>query len=298
VRYYACESMYNIAKVAKGEILLYFNQVFDALCKVWFFCSRPRSLSHIYQLAADQELSVKNGAELLDRLVKDIVSESASTYVSVLRPSGDSKEEDSNATAFSLARFIPLLQERITVINPYTRMFLVGWITLLDSIPDLELVTYLPSFLGGLFKFLNDSNPDVHTATQSALERFLSEIKKIARLKKGLGESRKGQRKQARQDDSSSNKSPGSVSPGPGDDRDNSDTDSDTESDNDTSAAGEDDWIPGQDVQVDHAKILDILVTFLRGISGQFESCLLKNPNLRIRARNTNDGLDVDRWSV
>lgn len=26
--------MYNIAKVAKGEILLYFNEVFDALCKV------------------------------------------------------------------------------------------------------------------------------------------------------------------------------------------------------------------------------------------------------------------------
>lgn len=38
VRYYACESMYNIAKVAKGEILLYFNQVFDALCKVGESC--------------------------------------------------------------------------------------------------------------------------------------------------------------------------------------------------------------------------------------------------------------------
>ena len=34
VRYYACESMYNIAKVAKGEILVFFNEVFDALCKV------------------------------------------------------------------------------------------------------------------------------------------------------------------------------------------------------------------------------------------------------------------------
>ena len=34
LRYYALESMYNIAKVAKGEILPYFNQVFDALCKV------------------------------------------------------------------------------------------------------------------------------------------------------------------------------------------------------------------------------------------------------------------------
>ena len=26
--------MYNIAKVAKGEILLFFNDIFDALCKV------------------------------------------------------------------------------------------------------------------------------------------------------------------------------------------------------------------------------------------------------------------------
>jgi len=34
VRYYACEAMYNIAKVAKGEILIYFNFIFDALCKV------------------------------------------------------------------------------------------------------------------------------------------------------------------------------------------------------------------------------------------------------------------------
>lgn len=34
VRYYACESMYNIAKVAKGEILLFFNETFDALSKV------------------------------------------------------------------------------------------------------------------------------------------------------------------------------------------------------------------------------------------------------------------------
>lgn len=34
VRYYACEAMYNIAKVAKGEILLFFNEIFDALCKV------------------------------------------------------------------------------------------------------------------------------------------------------------------------------------------------------------------------------------------------------------------------
>jgi vacuole morphology and inheritance protein 14 len=34
IRYFACESMYNIAKVSKGEILVYFNPIFDSLSKV------------------------------------------------------------------------------------------------------------------------------------------------------------------------------------------------------------------------------------------------------------------------
>ncbi|KAL9126607.1 MAG: hypothetical protein Q9217_004364 [Psora testacea] len=258
VRYYACESMYNIAKVAKGEILLFFNDVFDALCK----------------LAADSELSVKNGAELLDRLVKDIVSESATTYVSVLQApeqatssADEGKGSDSSSvelpTAFSLAKFIPLLQERIHVINPFTRTFLVSWVTLLDTIPDLELVYFLPAFLGGLFKFLSDPNRDVHVATQGALERFLNEIKRIARIKKGLAESRRGHSvdhvKSSYSSDSGSIKTERSVV------NDNSaiaDEDSQGPHDgHDGQADGY--WVPGQDVLVDHSKILEILVAFL-----------------------------------
>lgn len=45
VRYYACEAMYNIAKVAKGEILKYFNHIFDALCKVSHSC-HPCEMTH------------------------------------------------------------------------------------------------------------------------------------------------------------------------------------------------------------------------------------------------------------
>ncbi len=45
VRYYACEAMYNIAKVAKGEILIYFNHIFDALCKVGVPICCPRRVS-------------------------------------------------------------------------------------------------------------------------------------------------------------------------------------------------------------------------------------------------------------
>ncbi|KAJ9314817.1 hypothetical protein DTO271D3_4817 [Paecilomyces variotii] len=257
VRYYACESMYNIAKVAKGEILLFFNEIFDALCK----------------LASDSELSVKNGAELLDRLVKDIVAESAASYVSVLNipekslqdPDASLESDELSAdlpTAFSLAKFIPLLKERIYVINPFTRMFLVSWLTLLDTIPDLELVSYLPAFLGGLIKFLGDPNKDVHVATQNLLERFLSEIKRIARIKKGIEESRKGQESQH---NASATSDSASIAPDQDPDADKSDNaivDSDSEID-DHNTTTDGDWIPGQDANIEYPKILEILVGYV-----------------------------------
>ncbi|RSM10180.1 hypothetical protein CDV31_007363 [Fusarium ambrosium] len=260
VRYYACEAMYNIAKVAKGEILVYFNSIFDQLCK----------------LGADSELSVKNGAELLDRLIKDIVSESASSYVSILEapPSfdGDDKQsltDDTHLpTAFSLTRFIPLLKERIWVLNPFTRQFLVGWITLLDSIPDLELVTFLPDFLGGLLKFLSDQNGDVRAATQTCLDKFLNEIKRISRIKKGILESKRSKEgaKRKRQDSFDS-----SINP---ELEEGDEIDSEAANDDDEDSSGED-WIPGQDVEVNYKEILEILTATLD--SPLEEDCLLES---------------------
>jgi hypothetical protein len=34
-RYYACESLYNIAKVARQAILPHFNPIFEGLCKLF-----------------------------------------------------------------------------------------------------------------------------------------------------------------------------------------------------------------------------------------------------------------------
>lgn len=272
--------MYNIAKVAKGEILVYFNSIFDQLCRV---CrsSTVRSLPPIYgqvlladkirlwkQLGADSELSVKNGGELLDRLIKDIVSESAASYVSVLEASGDfdggDKTESDNddhaqlPTAFSLVRFIPLLKERIWVINPFTRQFLVGWITLLDSIPDLELVTHLPDFLGGILKFLSDQNTDVRTATHACLDKFLNEIKRIARVKKGILESRKSREggKRRRQDSVETGSIRAELEEG-----DELDTEALNDDEEDDSI--EEDWIPGQDVEINYKAVLEILTATL-----------------------------------
>jgi vacuole morphology and inheritance protein 14 len=91
VRYYACEALYNIAKAHRARILPYFNELFDSLATI----------------AGDPDKDVRNGGELLDRLVKDIVLESPSFHVQA---------------------FIPLLKERIYTHNPFVRQFVISWI--------------------------------------------------------------------------------------------------------------------------------------------------------------------------
>jgi vacuole morphology and inheritance protein 14 len=145
------------------------------------------------KLSADPEISVKNGAELLDRLIKDIVSELSTTYVS---PYGEpfNKIEAGGAelatpsslprnTAFSLPRFIPLLSQRIRTHKSATRQFLVSWMCVLDSIPDLELISFLPEFLDGLILCLSEVSEDVRVATSGLLQDFLNEIKQAAAAK-------------------------------------------------------------------------------------------------------------------
>lgn len=122
VRHYACESLYNIAKAARSLILEYFNSIFEGLTKLY----------------ADVDVEVKNAANLLDRLIKEIVTESDS---------------------FHVEQFLPLLQNYIRRSNPYIRQLLVGWITLLDSIPDISMIDYLPDFLDGLFNVSDIPRP-------------------------------------------------------------------------------------------------------------------------------------------
>ena len=69
-------------------------------------------LFHVFQLAAHPDQNVKNGAELLDRLIKDIVTESSS---------------------FDLVAFVPLLRERIYTKNTFARQFVVSWVSTINS---------------------------------------------------------------------------------------------------------------------------------------------------------------------
>ncbi|CAE6531334.1 unnamed protein product [Rhizoctonia solani] len=263
VRYFACESMYNIAKVSKGEILL----------------------------AADAETSVKNGAELLDRLLKDIVAESAPVYFPQFPETERARQTQDEAQklkqegvlvpqsdfpgsrrAFSLANFIPLLAERIQVISPFTRSYLVSWISVLDSVPDLELVTYLPEFLDGLLKYLSDPTEDVRVATENVLADFLLEIQEITIIQKRKEEKARAVRETIAAPNEKAEESKAAQS---GTDADNEQLSRgafmpDGEAKPAVDAANKvpeveaahesGAWVPGQGVKVDHAAIVEILV--------------------------------------
>lgn len=192
IRYYACESLYNISKIARGEILLYFNEIFDVLCV----------------LVTDTESSVRNAADILDRLIKDIVSAKSTHYVSVLRERDNSIYSNENSNdipsyvvepsgyavqvnhvqdtrkAFSLPKFIPTLLERMYVIDPFAKKFIISWLELLDDVPTLELITFLPNLLGPLINFFFNSAPsDVRVETHNILNVFLKEITAISNVK-------------------------------------------------------------------------------------------------------------------
>ncbi|KAF1802558.1 vacuolar protein 14 C-terminal Fig4p binding-domain-containing protein [Mucor lusitanicus] len=279
VRYYACESMYNIAKVAKGEVLRYFNSIFDALCK----------------LSADSEISVKNGAELLDRLIKDIVSELSTTYVSPYSEPYNSIEAGGNKldtpsslprnTAFSLPRFIPLLSQRIYVRNSAARQFLVSWMCVLDSIPDLELVSFLPEFLDGLIRCLNDVSEDVRVAASGLLQDFLNEIKEAAAARtvqikqqqQALLKRKEGSIKTADEDTTTTTTA---VTEDNAEEQDTTATEEQEEAiqaddtkedeqdekslvDSENDGHGKGTYVPGQGVIVQYGKIVEILVPHL-----------------------------------
>ncbi|KAI9218677.1 vacuolar protein 14 C-terminal Fig4p binding-domain-containing protein [Blastocladiella britannica] len=165
VRYYACESLYNIAKVARGRVLWAFPAIFDVLAK----------------LVADTDMSVKSGAELLDRLLKDVITEQKTTWpaaVVAATPGGDNGGTVAARPAplFSIPEFVRLLAARIRTLNPHTRSFLVAWLGVLDTVPGIDLVAHLPVYLPGLIVFLADESDDVRLATANLLAELLRDI--------------------------------------------------------------------------------------------------------------------------
>lgn len=141
VRYYATESLYNVVRVSRGTVLSQFNDIFTILVR----------------LATDADQNVKNGSEMLDRIMKDIVTESAS---------------------FDLVAFIPVLREKLYVNNHWAQTLVVSWVSVLHTVPDVDTLLFLSEILEGLFFILEAPKPEVKKMCEAVVGEFLASIKK------------------------------------------------------------------------------------------------------------------------
>lgn len=74
------------------------------------------------------------------------------------------------STSFDMAGFVPQLREYLTVLDSKKRMFLISWVTVLASVPDIDMLAHLPELLAGLLDALQDDLREVRTAASKALQ--------------------------------------------------------------------------------------------------------------------------------
>ncbi|CAL8466856.1 g6392 [Coccomyxa elongata] len=140
VRYYACEALYNIAKVSRDDFLEpHFNCTFDAL----------------FRLVADPDPAVNQATTFLDALMKDIVT---------------AHEH------FNMDEFVGQFQTALKVTAPRKRAFLLSWMQVLASVPDLDMLAHLPLFLGSLLDCLCDPFGEVRAQATKVLQDLLMEV--------------------------------------------------------------------------------------------------------------------------
>jgi vacuole morphology and inheritance protein 14 len=137
VRYYALEALYNVAKSARPGILAFFPDVFDALLR----------------LCGDADVSVQNATAFTSALMKDCLAESP---------------------GFEFASLMPTLEAALGADSSAKRQFVLGWLSLLDSLPaaELPLLRALPRLLPGMLDALDDPAPEV----RQAADRLLREL--------------------------------------------------------------------------------------------------------------------------
>ncbi|VDM32362.1 unnamed protein product [Hydatigera taeniaeformis] len=139
VRYAAGEALYNILKVLHVHSLEYLNDLFEAL----------------WTATADPEVSVRQVVDHCDRLLRDIVIQNR---------------------VIDVKAFMSIVSGHLYTRIPFTRKFVVGWISTLNSVPGLNIIQYVPQILDGLLTILGDENPDIRRSCDILLNDFLSNI--------------------------------------------------------------------------------------------------------------------------
>ncbi|KAJ9444707.1 Protein VAC14-like protein [Diplonema papillatum] len=149
VRYHAAECLYNVAKVARGLVLVEFGSIFNAMCN----------------LKADNDRYVQGASDTLDGILRDIATESKS---------------------FNVDKFVQTIKNHIASTKPRIRQYVLSWLMLLDSVPDIDLVQYLPEFLGGVLDILSDQDKKIAGLADKVANCYLQRLRDMVATDKAV----------------------------------------------------------------------------------------------------------------
>ena len=76
----------------------------------------------------------------------------------------------SASSDFNIDAFIPKLRQYLTVVQASKRQFLISWISVLASVPDIDMLAYLPHLLGGLMALLADPAQEIRQSVGKVLQ--------------------------------------------------------------------------------------------------------------------------------
>lgn len=89
---------------------------------------------------------------MLDKLLKEIVTETQQ---------------------FDLEKFIPLMKQYVNDKSPHIRRLLISWIDIMDNIPGIDILDFLPEFLDGLFDMLSDPHREIRQVRQNEAAQWV-----------------------------------------------------------------------------------------------------------------------------
>ena len=97
VRFYTCEALFNILKLANTGCLALFEDIFDKITK----------------LSADTDPEMKNALEAIDKVLKNII--------------------EMTDKSFDVLIIIKLIRDRALVKNIQTKTFIISWVNFLKN---------------------------------------------------------------------------------------------------------------------------------------------------------------------
>jgi len=147
VKYYACEALYNVAKVAQDLVLDQFHLIFDSLI----------------QLCVDDDVDIQNAALVVNGLLQGVVTK--------------------HGNLFETADLVEMLANRMKYKNPSIRQLLLSWISKMLPVQEAQMVSYIPHYLGGLLNMLGDQVRDVRHKTDALLCDLLRAVTSDSREK-------------------------------------------------------------------------------------------------------------------